>query len=698
MEQSGTTASITTLHQALRENRKADARRIATELREAYRHGDHPRSLLAFIESVLAESEGNTDQPKTTPAQHSQAGPQAFQWQVLAGANRDQIRRALGLWNRLVPAGQKLCVPGERSPAELASGEVNAEAIGRLLVDSTGSLPWLDAWYTTSHQLRVRSGTWDQQENHSPPQHWEALQWQPQLQQLVSCGSVNLEQQTESLHDLNLHHPMAPLLLLGSDGKGGVMEAALLPFPSLLRHGIHHGEVVAEQPSRASTEAISSHSLSCLLRLLQGGWPRVRSWTIRPPKDCPGGWISRASVQQWLAQMSALEPPPHEPTQPELHLHIEADGLPSVRALTGLAEQSEKDVTREASFVVLDPTHLRPLLQIRPGRQPEAAPESVRVHLSGKQKIAYQCTETVAVLMAGDTSPRRRPLWCPEDATTLTEGIDNNRDDDRPVDIALTSVGSADELQFSLWSISQQQNVKIDRLWLPDLNANNRKALERSQSLLNLMAAEGVSIEYRSDENLKTLLEDSGSRQNHLCLIKAGVCLHEPATLKALAALLRPPEVASAGCLMIHEHQQGRQHTIEAHSCGLMPGRIEPVQSSQLELVQQTLVNKVGLEDRSVIAVLSDLVLIEPHDRHWNLFKPSTTWRGKLQEQWLQASIGAILGGSLHRTTARISAHYHSAPRADQRYNVRVEGYGVELASALPRLLAASTCSDRLKP
>lgn len=698
MEQTGTTGSITELHQALRENRKADAQRIATELRESYRHGDHPRSLLAFIESVLAESGGNAERHKATPAQHSPAGPQPFQWRMLPGANQDRIRRALGLWNRLVPEGQQLCIPGERTPAVLASGEINAEGIGQLLIDSTGSLPWLDAWYTTTHQLRLRSGSGGQRGEGSQVMHWEALQWQPQLQRLMSCGCVNLEEQAESLHDVNLHQPLAPLLLLGGDGAGGVVEAILLPFPSMLRHGVHHGEVVAELPSRASTEAIRAHSLSCLLRLLQGSWPRVRSFTIRPPKDCPGGWIGRASVQHWLAQMCALEPPPNEFTQPELHLQIDADGLPSVRALTGLAQRSERELTTEASYVVVDPIHLGPLLRIRPGRQPEAAHNCVHVHHAGKEKAAYQCTETIAVLIAGDTAPRRRPLWCPEDATTLTKGSETNRDENRPIDVALTNVTNADELQFSLWSISQQQHVKIDRLWLPGLNASNREALERSQSLLNHMTAEGVSIEYQSDEDLLALLEDSGSKQNLLCLMKAGVCLHEPATLKVLAAMLIPEEVASAGCLMIHEHQQGRQHTVEAYSCGLMPGKIEPVDSSELELVQQTLIHKVGLEERSVIANLSDLVLVEPNERHWNLTKTSGFLNGKLEERWLHASVGAILSGSLHRTTARISAHYQRAPKADQHYNVTLEGYGVELATAIPRLLAASTCSQRLKP
>lgn len=699
MEQTGKTASIARLHQALRENRRGEAQRIARDLRQVYRDGDHPRSLLAFIESVLADG---TEGPGKTQANAEQGagstdGP-TRPWHALPGADIPHLRAALGLWNQLHPNSQQLCAPGDRDPASLPAEGLTPGDLERLLIGWTPSLPWLDAWYVGSHQLRLRvggapGGSWG-----SAALRWQVLQWQPEQRRLASCGVISPEQEAEGLHDLQLHQPLAPLLLLGGDGDGGVAEIALLPFPSLLRHGVHHGELVAELDNLASSQGLRIYSLSCLERLLRGHHPRVRSWSITPPEDSAGGWVSRPSVRQWLEQISATEPHPRMEAPTTIHLHLDGDGLPSVRALTGLEEADHEDSPGEAAFVVVDPVGLRPMLQIRPGRQPAGVAAQIRVEHGGDGGAQLPTSDTIAIVMATDASPRRLPLWWPTEPAGTSPEAGLQIDGKRPIEVVIAEAADQEDLQFSLWSLSQQRGVTIDRIWLPALDAESQQGHAPTEALIASLNAEGIRLERGGLEGLGPLLAGCRSRGTLLCLMAAGVCLHEQATLLTLAELLRPEEVATAGCLLIHERQRGRQHSVEASSCGLVPGPFDSIHGNRLELVQQTLQAMIAMDDRSVIANVNDLVLVDPSQRHWQLSEGTKPWMEEGMAPWLKASLGAILQGSLHRATARISAHYRTSPQPDRRFHAELPSSGITLGQALPRLLAASTCSRRLKP
>lgn len=699
MEQTGKAASIARLHQALRENRRGDAQRIARDLRQVYRDGEHPRSLLAFIESVLADGTEGTGQPQASdPLGSGSSDRPASPWHALPGADIPRMRAALGLWNQLHPHSRQLCAPGDRDPARLPDAGLTPGELGRLLIGGTPSLPWLDAWFVGSHQLRLRVGEPPGESRGSPVPRWQALQWQPEPGRLANCGSFSLEQGAEGLHDLRLHQPLGPLLLLGGDGDGGVGEIALLPFPSLLRHGVHHGELVAELGNRASSQALWAYSQTCLERLLQGHQPRVRSWTITPTEGSAGGWASRPSVRQWLEQISATEPHPRSETPGPLHLHLDGDGLPSLRALTGLTETHGDDIQAEAAFVVVDPIALRPVLQIRPGSHPAGVAGAVRVVREGSGGTRLPTPETIAIVMAADASPRRHPLWWPTEPAATSPEAELQADGKRSIEVVIAEASDQEDLQFSLWSLSQQRGVSIDRIWLPPLAAERQQGHPGTEALLASLKADGIQLEREGLEGLGPMLAGCRSRGTLLCLMAAGVCLHEQATLLTLAELLRPEEVASAGCLLIHERQRGRQHSVEASSCGLVPGPFEAIHGNRLDLVQQTLQEVIAMDDRSVIANVSDLVLVDPSQRHWQLSEATMPGTEGLIAPWLNASLGALLQGSLHRATARISAHYRTSPRPDRRFQAELPGTGIALSQALPRLLAASTCSRRLKP
>lgn len=678
-------ASIGRLHQALRENRSEEALCIAHELHEIYQESNYPDSLRAFVQSVIAEGQERPELKAQKTWWHS--------WHALPGANMARMREVLSIWNQLHPGSQNLYAPGDQQPSRMPAERLAYDDLRRLLIGAQGSLPLLDAWFVSSHQLRLRVGAAPAASGIDMAMYWQFFQWEPVGQLLAKCGSFVLDKTTEGLYDLQMVQPFSPLLMLRGDGARGVAELSLLPFPSLLRHGVHHGELMADMGERASSEALSLYSLNCLWRLLQGHHPRVRSWNIRNPEGSPGGWVSRPSVQYWLAQISAVESQVNVDAHTSLHLDLDGDGLPSIRSLTGLTQAPKNDIHGEAAFVLVDPCSLQPILQLRPGRQPSGIPSSIRLEKEGEGRAPLRTPDTVAIKMAIDSSPRRRPLWWPTERAAKSRKTEFNAVGLRSLEVVFTEAPDQDDLQFSLWGLNQQKGIRINQIWLPPRDGEGS---EGTEALLGNMQKDGIKLKRSGVEGLDPLLEGCRIRGTLLLLIKAGVCLHEPATLSILSEMLHPQEVASASCLLIHERQLGKRHSVEASSCGLMPGLLDPLHNDRMNLVQQTLQEINAIDDRSVIANLSDLVLVDPNQRHWQPDHSTPAGEVGLQQQWLNASLSAILQGSLHVATPEVSAHYRRAPRRDCRFYAELTGTGLALNRAIPQLLAASTCCRRL--
>ena len=295
-----------------------------------------------------------------------------FLWKPSSKASIERLNAALAIWNVLMPAHARIRLNSGKcqdDDPELALNQFDPMVLESVVVTSSKNFSWIDGWYCDSHRLRMRLAP----KKYASSLHWHAFQWHPRGRELCSCGPLELGAELEQIVDIPLHDALAPLLLCAGDGGKGVAELLVLPFPSLLRHGLHHGELVAAHERQAVPKAVTVFSLSCLLRLQEEQVPRVVSWTTRLPSGMSGGLSGQVDLTDWLEWMRLLRLRKSQKAT-ALQLRIDGDGIPSLRALTGLRPLSDPGASNrdkgEPPFVVLDADDLRPRLHIRPGRSP----------------------------------------------------------------------------------------------------------------------------------------------------------------------------------------------------------------------------------------------------------------------------------------------------------------------------------------
>ena len=110
-------------------------------------------------------------------------------------------------------------------------------------------------------------------------------------------------------HDVELLHPLMPLLLERSDGDGAVRELAMLPFPSLLPGGIHGAELKALQIEPNPMDDFWALSEMLLQEAVGGDNSPGRSVAgISVAADRTGGdeLLLTPFVQEWLAAVFGL--------------------------------------------------------------------------------------------------------------------------------------------------------------------------------------------------------------------------------------------------------------------------------------------------------------------------------------------------------------------------------------------------------
>ena len=294
------------LHEALRQKEFSEARRIALILRQEYKSKDYPKSLQAFVSKVLAGAAvepASFERKSLTPD---------FLWKPSSKASIKHLNAALAIWNVLMPAQARIRLNSAKcnddDEAELALDQFDPILLESIIVTSSKNFSWVDGWYCDSHRLRLRLAP----QKYVSSLHWQAFQWHPRCRELCSCGSLELGDELEQIVDIPLHDALAPLLLCAGDGGKGLAELLVLPFPSLLRHGLHHGELVASHERQAVPDAVTAFSLSCLRRLQDQQVPRVVSWTTRLPSGMSGGLSGQVDLtewQEWMRLLRSRRPP-----------------------------------------------------------------------------------------------------------------------------------------------------------------------------------------------------------------------------------------------------------------------------------------------------------------------------------------------------------------------------------------------------
>ncbi len=689
----GPAEALRALHAALRNDRRQDAISLARELRRHYRSQGGPPALLRFVEGLLADAE-----PEMVVVAPTEIEAGSAQASFRLGAVRDgrRLTAVLALWRELCP----------EAPAPVAGqAPVALASVGRELglaaqADGGGAFRWQDGWWRGG-RLLLRLEAWPQR----PVA--KLVFCQAEAGQLRHGAALSLPPTGETLLQVPVANPLLPLLLAVIDGDGLLLDLSLLPFPSLLRGGLHHAELCAT----AEAASAGAFAWDCLER--RRAPERARITALKLPAQASDGseQVARPALVRWLRQVWGLRrtapgcfaraPGDGQPEPTGLQLQLAGDGIPSLRALSGLTLDADADPFAGCPFIVVDPCDGLPLTLCRPGREPrQAGPSSdapagatdLLLPLAGRPARPVRSLEPVALHPAVELRDPRYPLLVP----TMPPRPTKPAGAAARLGVLVLAGDDTDDLLFSLWGLLQQHDVQLE--WVRILAPAGAPPTPLPPELAGCFPP--GCVEFGSlppaPEALCELIGPAADSPPTLVL-RAGVCLHQPATLVQLLALLEPADVVSAGCLLVREQWFEAGRRVTAQSLGLHPETIQLDGPGALSLVERDLLGSLGLRDLSVVAAVPDLLLLDPAAPAWRQAWSEPAACTDLAQLLVERSLEAVLAGGLHRCSSRFSASYRRPPPPERRWWLP-ERLRRPLLAGLPFLLQACSLVQRLEP
>ncbi|MCW2338505.1 hypothetical protein M2337_002738 [Sphingobium sp. B2D3A] len=110
-----------------------------------------------------------------------------------------------------------------------------------LVTHGLGADAIIDGWFACQGQLTLRLSS-----PHPHARRLRAFQYNP-AGEIICCAQADVTGSELELITLNLDQELCPVLLTWQTPDGALAASTLLPFPSLLRGGLHHSEIAASE-------------------------------------------------------------------------------------------------------------------------------------------------------------------------------------------------------------------------------------------------------------------------------------------------------------------------------------------------------------------------------------------------------------------------------------------------------------------
>ena len=531
-------------------------------------------------------------------------------------------------------------------------------------------LPLAEAWFVEETRLRLMTtslgGTGWADHAGAVLRVWQAQPAQPDAPELV--GGMTLPLEGPGFCDLALMNPLMPLLLELSDPSGKSLSLSLLPFPSLLRGGLHGAELTATLPLGPPEEALWRFSEALLIEALgaPGAAPRSITALRVDPVGALGVEPVFSGVMQdwlmalfglalglehdaapddqeqdpgliWLATMltsgSAMTPAlaarrPADP-MPGSILILAGDAVPSLQALVS-RRIGDLSSERAGPFLVADRAERRgqwsvglPLsgLAFLPSLQPTSAPLPCPVLrgsvLSEPEPAAASGPETETVPAPMVAFPLaiayRDPPTVNEAELMMPVATDT------PLPLLRGMPGEA----ASLPALSLALAVTD-----PALARATLSSLARQSGLggCEVLLCPGPSVDHAGLAGMvREVLPEAAvqvvtgglvalaqaARHDMILHLADTTVLHDPRSLSVLCALLAADDsVASASCLMLREIDYKGTARLQPAAGGLFPNRVSLSTAPRLIFAAPDCLGPLPMATWPVVANLLDLVLI----------------------------------------------------------------------------------------
>lgn len=529
--------------------------------------------------------------------------------------------------------------------------------------DSGARTTLIDAWFADDLTLRLRLG--DPKVDAFGNRSFVVRGFQSTAKGLTLCGEALLPPTGMAIIDLSVTSEFAPVLLVASNGDGIIDGFALIAFPSLLRGGLHHVELLALAARSNPVEDFRALSEAFIRELTSGdSAPPLGVGRIDVIGDDDAGPCATPALRDWLtglfgfdlaeANVASAALRVAERARGRMTLVLPPDAAPTLSALTSRRLRPYgDDEPATGVFLAVDPTH-RPLTSVF------LPPEHADLR-------------TVPLLRgAGDSgaSAPRATAAAPLAIRVIDAAGDGHSSAGVPgaggggsalgvVDVRLFARDEASTRRClqSLALQSARDRLQVSLVFSSELEAAGEGLAAFAEALFGRPVSSVSSTGSRLRDLAAAALGDTAI----VLSIDDAVVLSDPEAVHALADLASGAGVASAGCVLMREDPFARGATT-FRSGGLFPSHVSILAAPRLVVSQP--------DCRDVLAGLvypvigNDLSLAALRAEAFHSLSPLV--RGVPDGLASDAAFGfaAIAKGWRHMCTAAVSATLVEHPGA----------------------------------
>lgn len=397
---------------------------------------------------------------------------------------------------------------------------------------------------------------------------YQALPDSPDMLHAVVAGRV-LPGSGPAICDVNLVHPLMPLLFVLEAADEQVLGLAIVPFPSLLPGGLHGAELRALQTEFNPIDDFWTMSDILLSEMLAG--PARSSRSITSLRVIGSGTSSPSSVIspemcQWLETIFGLEissggPGPEAPGE-GLRLSLPFDFLPTISGLASRRLHTGKKKRSTPPFLVAESQNLRPRWSVSLPLSFDAG-NSVPVLEQPTNGRSNEVSAQVAVPLAIAVRAPAMPIAKRE----------ANLED---VSIGSTLSPTTIVIDAADTQLTKDLIAGVKEAWRESAGQIIVRATCDTRSLIPVLddafGPGGWAFD-ASDADLRDIARRSQHEQ--VLTISDRLKTDDLKAVRELQRLLNSdPHVASAGCLLLHEVSIHKQRVMQPASGGLFPSRI----------------------------------------------------------------------------------------------------------------------------
>jgi hypothetical protein len=509
-----------------------------------------------------------------------------------------QVRCLVRLGVREAPA---LGVAGNRAEDAAArrGGPVRDEAVtaSEILQWQAAAAPRFDdAWFVSSHCLRVR---WAAGANDREPCIATALQWAiaggaPVMSEAV-IGDPGL-----FFLDVQLANPFLPVLLVLTTPTGDVRASTLLPFPSLCRGGLHHGETLCGATGAGGIDAIRLTSARLLSGWSSAGRAASLDWIEVDLSDANGAErLFAADLLEWMGELLGIgirpcddAPRADHPGAAWLHqmvprsarrgsaaariVRLTADAVPALHALFGMVDPTAGPAPvilchggdGTPAWILDPPAAGHALEEFQPGLV-GPFPRLTGPARSGVAPAEARGPAAIRVPRRTRRSPAElQAPFAPETPMErILPGLFATTAPSPRVTVVLAHGGDEGLAAARLEALSLQVDVAWDRVVLMADAADGPAATSAMQ---RHFPSCGEVVVHAEDTPPHARFNQAAARAHGEALLVLGgdVLLHDRRTVAALVRMLASPRVASAGCMLIAAGTGIKAEHMDVLACG----------------------------------------------------------------------------------------------------------------------------------